>query len=135
MQLGLHLANKLPFFYGWVIVGCSMCSNFARQGSAVATLSVFAVPMATEFDWSMTEISGAVSLGGLLGAVVSPKVGVLVDRRGAGQVLAIGSLMIGISMIALSMTTSLIWFYLAYCLGRMTFACLLYTSPSPRDRG
>ena len=122
MRLALHLANKLPFFYGWVIVGCSMCANFARQGSAVATLSVFAVPMATEFDWSMTEISGAVSLGGLLGAVVSPKVGVLVDRRGAGQVLAIGSLMIGISMIALSMTTSLIWFYIAYCLGRMTFA-------------
>ena len=46
----------------------------------------------------------------------------MVDRRGAGQVLTIGTLMIGVSMIALSMTTSLIWFYIAYCLGRMTFA-------------
>ena len=99
-----------------------MCANFSRQGSAVATLSVFAVPMTNEFNWSMTAISGAVSLGGVLGAIVSPKVGVLVDRRGAGQVLTIGTLMIGVSMIALSMTTSLIWFYIAYCLGRMTFA-------------
>ena len=121
MRFALNLSHKVQFFYGWVIVGCLMCANFARQGSAVATLSVFAVPMANEFDWSMTEISGAVSLGRVLGAVVSPKVGVLVDRRGAGQVLAIGILLIGISMIALSMTDSLIWFYIAYCLGRMTF--------------
>ena len=108
MRFALNLSHKVQFFYGWVIVGCLMCANFARQGSAVATLSVFAVPMANEFDWSMTEISGAVSLGGVLGAVVSPKVGVLVDRRGAGQALAIGILLIGISMIALSMTNSLI---------------------------
>ena len=122
MRFASNLSNKVPFFYGWVIVGCAMCANFARQGSAVATLSVFTVPMTNEFNWSMTAISGAVSLGGVLGAIVSPKIGVLVDRRGAGQVLTIGSLLIGISMIALSMTTSLIWFYIAYCLGRMTFA-------------
>ena len=122
MRFASNLSNKVPFFYGWVIVGCAMCANFARQGSAVATLSVFAVPMTNEFNWSMTAISGAVSLGGVLGAIVSPKIGVLVDRRGAGQVLTIGTLLIGISMIALSMTTSLIWFYIAYCLGRMTFA-------------
>ncbi|MBO44456.1 MAG: hypothetical protein CMM28_12095 [Rhodospirillaceae bacterium] len=122
MRFASNLSKKVPFFYGWIIVGCSMCANFSRQGSAVATLSVFAVPMTNEFNWSMTAISGAVSLGGVLGAIVSPKVGVLVDRRGAGQVLTIGTLMIGVSMIALSMTTSLIWFYIAYCLGRMTFA-------------
>jgi OFA family oxalate/formate antiporter-like MFS transporter len=50
MRFALNLSRKLPFFYGWVIVGCSMCANFSRQGSAVATLSVFAVPMANEFD-------------------------------------------------------------------------------------
>ncbi len=121
MRFALNLSHKIQFFYGWVIVGCLMCANFARQGSAVATLSVFAVPMAKEFDWSMTEISGAVSLGGVLGAIVSPKVGVLLDRRGASHVLAIGILLIGISMTALSMTTSLTWFYIAYCLGRSTF--------------
>ena len=107
MRFASNLSNKVPFFYGWVIVGCAMCANFARQGSAVATLSVFAVPMTNEFNWSMTAISGAVSLGGVLGAIVSPKIGVLVDRRGAGQVLTIGTLLVGISMIALSMTTSL----------------------------
>lgn len=122
MRFASNLASRTPFFYGWIIVACTMCANFARQGSAVATLSVFAVPMATEFNWSMTEIAGAVSLGGLLGAIISPKVGALVDRRGAGQVLAVGTLLIGLSTIALSMTGSLVWFYIAFCLGRMTFA-------------
>ena len=116
------LIQRTPFFYGWVIVGCAMCANFARQGSAVATLSIFAIPMSTAFDWSMTEFSGAVSLGGLLGAVVSPKVGALVDRRGSGQILVAGTFLIGVSMIALSQTGSLIWFYIAFCLGRMAFA-------------
>ncbi len=116
------LVDRTPFFYGWVIVACTMCANFARQGSAVATLSIFAVPMSTEFGWSRTAFSGAVSLGGVLGALISPKVGIFVDRTGPGKVLAIGALVIGISMIALSQTNTLIWFYVAFCLGRMAFA-------------
>ena len=50
-----------------------MAANFSRQGAAVATLSIFVVPMSQEFGWSMTEFSGAVSLGGVLGALISPK--------------------------------------------------------------
>ena len=115
------LARETPFFYGWVIVGCTMCANFAKQGSSVATLSIFAIPMSTTFDWSMAEFSGAVTLGGLLGALISPKVGVIADRQGGGQILVFGSLVIGFSLILLSQTQSLIWFYLAYCLGRMAF--------------
>lgn len=99
-----------------------MCASFARQGSAVATLSIFAVPMSSTFGWSMTEFSGAVSLGGLLGAIISPRVGVMVDRRGAGPILVLGTLVIGVSTILLSQTQSLIWFYVAFCLGRMAFA-------------
>ena len=117
-----NLLHKCPFFYGWVIVGCLMAANFSRQGAAVATLSVFVVPMSQEFGWSMTEFSGAVSLGGVLGALISPKVGVLVDRGGVGKVLTIGTLLIGASLLALSQTSSLIWFYIAFCLGRMIFA-------------
>lgn len=117
-----RLVARAPFFYGWVIVACAMCANFARQGSAVATLSIFAVPMSDEFGWSRTAFSGAVSLGGALGAIISPKVGVIVDRQGAGRVLAIGTLLIGVSALALAWTSSLIWFYVAFCIGRMAFA-------------
>ena len=66
-----------------MILACAMCASFARQAAAVATLSVFIVPMTTEFDWSRAEISGAVSLGGVLAALISPTVGTLIDRVGA----------------------------------------------------
>ena len=78
-----RLAARLPFFYGWVVVGCAMCATFARQGAAVATLSVFIAPMSAEFGWSRTAISGAVSLGAVLGALSAPVLGRLVDRHGA----------------------------------------------------
>ena len=113
--------RKTPFFYGWVIVGCTMSANFAKQGSSVAVLSIFAIPMCATFNWSMAEFSGAVTVGGLLGALISPKVGVIADRGGARQILVVGSLVIGLSLILLSQTQSLIWFYVAYCLGRMAF--------------
>ena len=98
-----------------------MSANFAKQGSSVAVLSIFAIPMCATFNWSMAEFSGAVTVGGLLGALISPKVGVIADRGGARQILVVGSLVIGLSLILLSQTQSLIWFYVAYCLGRMAF--------------
>ena len=67
-----------------------MRANFAKQGSSVAVLSIFAIPMCATFNWSMAEFSGAVTVGGLLGALISPKVGVIADRGGARQILVVG---------------------------------------------
>ena len=35
------VAARTPFYYGWVILACICCVSFARQGAAVATLSIF----------------------------------------------------------------------------------------------
>ena len=117
-----NLSRQLPFFYGWVIVGCVGCAAFVRQGAAVATLSVFVTPMTDEFGWSRAEFSGAVSLGGLLAALTAPAIGVLADRRGSGMILSVAALVLGGAALALSQTNSLIWFYVAFCIARMTFA-------------
>ena len=61
MSLRSTLPHRLPFFYGWVIVGCAMLGCYARQGASVANLSIFVTPMTDEFGWSRTAISGAVS--------------------------------------------------------------------------
>ena len=112
---------RLPFFYGWVVVACAACANVARQAAAVAPLSIFIVPMTTEFEWSRAAMSGAVSLGGLLGALVSPVFGRLIDRRGPRMVLFLSTLVIGGACFALAGTSSLITFYVAFAIGRMTF--------------
>ena len=116
------LAQRLPFFYGWVIVGCTMCSSVVRQAAAVATLSIFVVPMTTEFDWSRTGISGAVALGGVLGALVAPFIGPLFDRHGSRALLVASAVAISACCVALAGTQGLLWFYVAFSISRMTFS-------------
>ena len=116
------LVPRLPFYYGWVVLGCVCLAGFARQGPAVSVLSIFIVPMTAEFGWSRTEIAGAVSLGGLLAAVVAPMIGPFLDRRGARLVLCLAVLGTGLSTMALSLTQSLAVFYLLFCFARMNWA-------------
>jgi OFA family oxalate/formate antiporter-like MFS transporter len=116
------LVPRLPFFYGWVVLGCICLAGFARQGPAVAVLSVFVVPMTDAFGWSRTEMSGAVSLGGVLAAFISPLLGPVLDRRGARLILCLAVLGTGFATMALSLTQSLLAFYLLFCFARMVWA-------------
>jgi MFS transporter, OFA family, oxalate/formate antiporter len=116
------LVPRLPFFYGWVVLGCICLAGFARQGPAVAVLSVFVVPMTEAFGWSRTEMAGAVSLGGVLAAFVSPMLGPVLDRRGSRLILCLAVLGTGFATMALSLTQSLLVFYLLFCFARMNWA-------------
>src|SRR5258708_2489750 len=116
------LVPRLPFFYGWVVLGCICLAGFARQGPAVAVLSVFVVPMTDAFGWSRTEMAGAVSLGGVLAAFVSPMLGQVLDRRGSRLILCVAVLGTGLATMALSLTQSLLVFYLLFCFARMNWA-------------
>src|SRR5215467_3644166 len=113
---------RLPFFYGWIILACACCAGFARQGPAVATLSIFVEPMISSFGWSRTAVSGAVSLGGIMAAAVSPLIGPVLDRQGARVMLCAAVLLTGFSTMLLSLTQSLLAFYVFFCIGRMNFA-------------
>jgi OFA family oxalate/formate antiporter-like MFS transporter len=116
------VAARLPVFYGWVVLACLCCAGFARQGPAVATLSIFVEPLTREFGWSRTALSGAVSLGGVLAAVAAPLIGPLLDRRGSRLVLCASVLVNGIVLMLLSLTPSLLVFYLLFCVARMNWA-------------
>jgi sugar phosphate permease len=116
------LSARLPVFYGWIVLGCLCLAGFARQGPAVATLSVFVEPLTREFGWSRTALSGAVSLGGLLAAIIAPWIGPLLDRQGSRLVLCAAVLINGAALMLLSLTPSLLVFYLLFCLARMNWA-------------
>lgn len=116
------LAGRLPFFYGWVVLGCLCFAGFARQGPAGATLSVFVVPLIHDFGWSRTALSGAVSLGGVIAAIASPVIGPFLDRVGSRLVLCLAVLTTGTAMLLLSLTNSLLMFYLLFCLARASWA-------------
>jgi MFS family permease len=116
------LSARLPFFYGWVVLGCLCCAGFARQGGATATFSVFVAPLTREFGWSRTAISGAASLGGVLAALLSPLIGPLLDRHGSRAALCLAVVGTGIAALLLSLSQSLLVFYLLFCVARLNWA-------------
>ena len=118
-----RLADRLPFYYGWVIVANTVLVSFStRAVMAVAVLSVFVVPMTTDLGWSRGLFSGAVSLGGLCAVVTAPLIGRWVDRYGAGMLIAASSVITGICAVGLAFITLPWMFYCLYVPGRMTFS-------------
>lgn len=124
MSSGLSraIAARTSFWYGWIVLACLCLAGFSRQGPAVATLSIFVEPLTREFGWSRTALSGAVSLGGLLAALVTPAIGPMLDRRGSRVVLCAAVLVNGVALLLLSLTPSLLVFYLLFCVARMNWA-------------
>lgn len=121
-RLPAFFASRSPFFYGWAVLACLCCAGFARQGPAVSTLSVFVEPLTGHFGWSRTALSGAVSLGGILAAIISPKIGLFLDRAGSRLVLCYAVLTTGAALLTLSLTNSLAMFYVLFCFARMNWA-------------
>ncbi len=116
------LSVRLPVFYGWIVLAGLCCAGFARQGPAVATLSIFVEPLTRDFGWSRTALSGAASLGGLLAAIAAPLIGPVLDRRGSRLVLCAAVLVNSVLLMLLSLTPSLLVFYLLFCVARMNWA-------------
>ena len=121
-RLPAFFAARTPFFYGWAVLASLCCAGFARQGPAVSTLSVFVTPLIHDFGWSRTALSGAVSLGGILAAAISPRIGLFLDRAGSRLVLCYAMLTTGAALLLLSLTNSLVMFYLLFCFARMNWA-------------
>ena len=118
-----RVARKIPFYYGWVILGLSGVASYSsRPLMSVAVLTVFVVPMTEQLEWTRAQFSGAVSLGGALAVVAAPLVGPVLDRYGSGLVVGISSGIAGLCAIALGAVSQIWMFYLAYVPGRTMFA-------------
>lgn len=126
-----RLANRTPFYYGWVILASACSAVFVRNAAASLTIAVFVYPLYEEFGWSRTLIAGAAAAGGLAATFLSPVVGMLIDRYGARTVLTTSIVILCIS------TTLLRWsdvtltvlgfavpwvFYIGYATGRVIFS-------------
>ena len=98
---------------------------FASGTAGVSITSLFVKPVTEEFGWSRGLISGAISLGTLMGGLVAPFIGRIIDQKGPRVILTIGCLMQGISLIGLSMTRNIWSLYLCICLARVNFSSLV----------
>jgi len=92
---------RLPFFYGWVIVGVT----FVTMGISVNARTAFSLllpPILHEHGWGRGVTAGAFSFGFIVSAGLSPTLGWLMDRHGPRAVMQLGVLMMGAGLMLAS---------------------------------
>ncbi|AIO33235.1 major Facilitator Superfamily protein [Burkholderia cenocepacia] len=99
--------------YRWVIVAAGGLMGCIAIG-AMFSLPVFLRPIARDTGWSMTGISGAMTLGFIAMAFASIAWGALSDRIGARAVVVTGAVLLSASVALASRASSLLAFQLIF---------------------
>src|SRR5512145_708005 len=98
MQVGFrHWSSRLPFYYGWLIVGIAFVT-MAIGVSARTAFSLLMPPLIDEFGWDRGLAAGAFSFGFLVSAVLSPIVGRVMDARGPRLVIMTGVALLSLGL-------------------------------------
>ena len=118
-----YISQRIPFYYGWIVLGTAGSSMFVRNAAGSLTFAVFVPLIADETGWSRALIGGAAAVGGLLATGASPPVGWAIDRYGARVVLVLAIIILGLSTIAMAwLSVHIAIFYAALAIGRIMFS-------------
>jgi MFS family permease len=101
------------FFHGWIVVAGAFLILFMAYGTQYA-FGVFFAALVEEFGWSRASLSGIFSLYAFTYAVFALVSGRLTDRWGPRAVIAIGGLLLGLGLIAMSRVSELWQPYVCY---------------------
>ena len=112
------LAQRTPFYYGWVVAGAVLMTMTISGAVAAPMFSVFIPRWSDEFGWSRTAISGAFSFGTIAAALAGPLVGRALDKYGGRLVMGGGGLLMAASVAGLGFVGSLVGLYAALVVAR-----------------
>jgi MFS family permease len=122
--------TRMPFFYGWVLVGVAFVT-MAVGVNARTAFSLLFPPILAEFGWDRGVTAGAFSFGFLVSAVITPSIGRIMDRRGPLLVIEAGVVTMGAGLLLATLARQPWQLYLtlgALCGGGVN--CLAYTGQS-----
>jgi len=109
---------KKPF-YGWIIVGVAFLIGVTESGAFQAILAIFMKPMANEFGWSRAAITGSIAIGSLSAALLSPFIGLVLDRHGPRMTAFWGILFLSLGLVGMTFVRRIWHLYLFFGIGRM----------------
>ena len=123
--------KRLPFFYGWVIIGISFVTLALGYGTR-ASFSVFLVAIQDAYGWKRGAISAGFTLHMIVAVIGLPFVGAMVDRYGPRVILCTGVVIMAIGMWQLGGLDRIWHFYIFYGLvmafGRIMIAMTPHTA-------
>ena len=95
------LHTRLPFFYGWVVIGVA----FVTMAIGVNTRTAFSLlfpPLLIEFGWERGQTAAAFSFGFLAATLYSPLIGMLMDRFGPRIVVPMGTVLVSTGLVLIT---------------------------------
>jgi MFS family permease len=96
---------------------CLMGQLFGTSMLIVGPLAMLMLPMTQQFGWTRSQFSYATTAVMWAGALASPFIGRLIDRRGVRPVVLTGTIILGLLCLVLSRQNAHLWlFYLLYAL-------------------
>lgn len=93
---------RMPFFYGWLIVGVGTLSFISSMPGQTSGVSVFIDHLIIHLGLTRVHLSFAYFLGTLLGGLLLPWSGRLYDRYGGRKCIFFALISMGFSLILLS---------------------------------
>jgi MFS family permease len=100
----------------WNVAGAFVAMIVNSGAVIVFAFSLFILPLNKEFGWSRSEISLAVSINLGVIALIDPLMGWLMDRFGVKRVTLIAIIGFAASTALLSLTSSLLSFYMLFAI-------------------
>src|SRR4029453_45983 len=101
-----------PIFYGWYMVVASIAANTIFSAASFQGFGVLIIPIERTFGWDRWVISAAMSLRQLESGIVSPAVGLLLDRVSSRKLIFWSAVISAFGFIGLGFTTGIVAFFL-----------------------
>ena len=109
----MNIENKIPFYYGWVIVATSLITLGVAFG-VWYSFSVLYIAIINDFSWSRATTAGIFSLFTISHYLCAFLTGWLIDHFGPRLVIPVGALWLSLSLNLLTHARDLFDFYLVY---------------------
>lgn len=112
--------SNTKIFYGWYIVAACFALCFLFAGAGFYSFSIFIKPIESEFGWDRSAISLTMSIYLIVGGLMGPVFGRLIQQYGPKIVMFISAICAGACFMLVSLTQSLWYFYIMYALLAMS---------------
>ena len=101
-------------FFGWRVVAGSFVAMMLVLGFFTYTFTLFVTPLREEFGVGLEPVMYSLTLGTLLGLVVSPLSGILIDRVSIRTLMTVGCMIVAAGFWVMSVANSIGMFNAAF---------------------
>lgn len=101
-------------FYGWWVVAAAAGVTLVGSTFFEYGFSSFFIPWHDSFGWSKSVLGGVLGLSHLVGGLLAPVFGWLIDKYGPRRMVYLGLGILGLGFLALSFINSLVMLYIVY---------------------